>query len=60
MKQLRPFTCPHCGHQLRLGASHCGSCSRPAPFLNRKSSMELLAVLAIIAVMLVLVLVMLD
>ena len=31
---IRVFTCRHCGHQLRLGASRCGQCDAPAPAVN--------------------------
>ena len=31
---IRVFTCRHCGHQIRLGASRCGQCEAAAPAVN--------------------------
>lgn len=31
---VRLFTCRHCGHLMRVGASHCGNCDAAAPLLN--------------------------
>lgn len=31
----RLFSCPQCGHMLRLGSPQCGQCGAPSPLQNR-------------------------
>lgn len=35
-RAVRLFTCPACGHRLRLSATACGKCYEPTPFHNRR------------------------
>jgi len=44
-RALRLFSCPACGHRLRLGSPTCGKCYEPTPVHNRW-----IAWLAIVAV----------
>ena len=48
MRVVRLFTCPLCGHRLRLGSSRCGDCFSPTPFCNQSRIEYLLIVIAII------------
>uniref|UniRef100_A0A2A3JYA9 Uncharacterized protein n=1 Tax=Alloyangia mangrovi TaxID=1779329 RepID=A0A2A3JYA9_9RHOB len=35
LRNRRLFNCRSCGHNMRLGATECGSCYQPAPQINR-------------------------
>ncbi|PIL14829.1 hypothetical protein P775_26345 [Puniceibacterium antarcticum] len=38
MMTIRVFTCKACNYDIRMGASDCPYCFKPAPFLNRRST----------------------
>ncbi|SNR57742.1 hypothetical protein SAMN06265370_11138 [Puniceibacterium sediminis] len=46
---VRIFTCKSCNYEMRLGASDCRYCFKPAPFLNRRKSLIGLAVITVLA-----------
>lgn len=45
----RLFSCPQCGHMLRLGSPQCGQCGSPSPLQNRTLT-HIVAVLSLILI----------